>query len=133
VALLALLIPRHASVLAMTIFIAAELVYGWNIAVYNVNSITVRQLVTPPPLLARMNASYRMVLFGVAPLGMSLGGVLGGAVGLRTALVISLALMTSPLLWLLSPVIRRARMPDVPPAPDPHLAPGSQNATEGQS
>lgn len=131
--LLALLIPRHASVLTMIIFIAAELVYGWNIAVYNVNAITVRQLVTPPQLLARMNASYRMVLFGVAPLGMSLGGVLGGAVGLRPALVISLALMTSPLLWLLSPVIRRARMPDGPPSPDPHPAPGTQNVTEGQS
>lgn len=133
VALLALLIPRHASVTAMIIFIAAELVYGWNIAVYNVNSITVRQLVTPPRLLARMNASYRMVLFGVAPLGMSLGGVLGGAVGLRTALVISLSLMASPLLWLLSPVIRRARMPDGPPAADPRSAPGMQDVTEGQN
>jgi MFS family permease len=119
VALLALLIPRHASLPAVIIFVAAEMVYGWNIAVYNVNSITVRQLVTPPKVLARMNASYRMVLWGVAPLGMSLGGVLGGAVGLRTALVISLALMTSPLLWLASPVIRRARMP--------------QEVTEGQS
>jgi len=133
VALLALLIPRHASVPAMIIFVAAELVYGWNIAVYNVNSITVRQLVTPPQLLARMNASYRMVLFGVAPLGMSLGGVLGGAVGLRTALVISLVLMASPLLWLLSPVLRRAQMPEGPPAQDPHPSPGTPNVTEGQS
>jgi len=64
-------------------------------------------------VLARMNATYRMVLFGVAPIGMSLGGVLGGAVGLRTALVISLALMTSPMLWLFfSPVFRLKQMPD---------------------
>jgi predicted MFS family arabinose efflux permease len=133
VTLLALLIPRHASLPAMVIFVAAELVYGWNIAVYNVNSITLRQLVTPRQVLARMNASYRMVLWGVAPAGMSLGGVLGGAVGLRTALVISLALMASPLLWLVSPVIRRARMPDGPPVPDPHPSPLSQNVTEGQS
>jgi predicted MFS family arabinose efflux permease len=133
VALLALLIPRHASLLTMIIFVAAELVYGWNIAVYNVNSITVRQLATPRQVLARMNASYRMVLWGVAPVGMSLGGLLGGAVGLRTALVISLALMTSPLLWLLPPTIRRARMPDGPPAPEPRTAPLAQTATEGQS
>jgi MFS family permease len=115
VVLLALLIPRHASVAAVLVFAAAELVYGWNIAVYNVNSITLRQLVTPTQVLARMNAAYRMVLWGVAPLGMSLGGVLGGAVGLRTALVISLALMASPLLWLFSPVIRNAQMPAGPP------------------
>jgi predicted MFS family arabinose efflux permease len=133
VALLALLIPRHASLAAVIIFVAAELIYGWNVAVYNVNSITLRQLVTPRQLLARMNASYRMVLWGVAPVGMSLGGLLGGAVGLRSALVISLALMATPLLWLISPVIRLARMPDGPPAPDPPSAPSAQNVPEGQS
>lgn len=133
VTLLALLIPRHASLAAVIIFVAAELVYGWNIAVYNVNSITLRQLVTPRQVLARMNATYRMVLFGVAPLGMSLGGLLGSAVGLRSALVISLALMASPLLWLVPPVLRRARMPDGPPASDPPPAPPAQNVTEGQS
>jgi Na+/melibiose symporter-like transporter len=124
VVLLALLVPRHASVPTVLIFAAAELLYGWNIAVYNVNSITLRQLVTPKQVLARMNATYRMVLWGVAPVGMSLGGVLGGAVGLRTALVISLALMASPLLWLFSPVLRQAQMPAGPPDSGP--------ATEGQ-
>jgi predicted MFS family arabinose efflux permease len=133
VTLLALLIPRHASLPTVIIFVAAELVYGWNIAVYNVNSITVRQLVTPPKVLARMNASYRMVLWGVAPAGMSLGGLLGGAVGLRTALVVSLSLMAAPLLWLFSPVIRSARMPEGLPAPDPRRSSPVQNVTEGQS
>ncbi len=133
VALLVLLIPRHASLPTVIIFVAAEAIYGWNIAVYNVNSITVRQLVTPPKVLARMNASYRMVLWGVAPVGMSLGGLLGGAVGLRTGLAISLALMAAPLLWLFPPTIRLARMPDGPPVPDPRPAPPVQNVTEGQS
>jgi hypothetical protein len=48
---------------------------------------------------------------------MSLGGVLGGAVGLRSALLISLLLMTSPLLWLtFSPAFRLKEMPSGPPA-----------------
>ena len=34
---------------------------------FNVTAITMRQTVTPRRLLARMNATYRMVLFG-APL-----------------------------------------------------------------
>jgi hypothetical protein len=64
-----------------------------------------------------MNATYRMVLWGVAPIGMTLGGFLGGAVGLRTALVISLSLMASPLLWLFfSPAVRLTEMPAGPPA-----------------
>jgi predicted MFS family arabinose efflux permease len=116
VTLLALLIPRHAGPVAMVIFVAAQLVYGWNIAMLNVNSITLRQIVTPRRVLARMNATYRMVLWGAAPIGMTLGGFLGGAVGLRTALVISLTLMASPLAWLFfSPVFRLTQMPAGPP------------------
>src|SRR5487761_1674129 len=119
VTLLALLIPRHASPVAMIIFVAAQLVYGWNIAMFNVNSITLRQIVTPRRVLARMNASYRMVLFGAAPIGMSLGGFLGGAVGLRAALVISLSLMASPLAWVFfSPAFRLTQMPAGPPDPE---------------
>lgn len=114
-ALLLLLVPRHASVATIAIFVVAQFAYGWNVGVLNVNVITLRQVVTPRRVLARMNATYRMVLFGVAPIGMSLGGVLGSAVGLRTALLISLALMTSPLLWLFfSPAFRLKQMPSAP-------------------
>jgi len=118
-ALLLLLVPRqHASVATIAVFVVAQLAYGWSVGVLNVNVITLRQIVTPRRVLARMNATYRMVLFGVAPIGMSLGGVLGGTVGLRTALLISLALMTSPMLWLFfSPAFRLKEMPAGPPEP----------------
>jgi MFS family permease len=120
VTLLALLIPRHVSLAAMSIFVAAQLVYGFNVAMFNVNSITLRQIVTPRRVLARMNATYRMVLWGAAPIGMSLGGLLGGAVGLRTALVISLTLMATPVVWLFfSPAFRLTQMPAGPPDPEP--------------
>jgi MFS family permease len=110
--LLLLLVPRHAGPVTMIIFVAAQVVYGWNVGMFNVNTITLRQVVTPRRVLARMNAAYRMVLWGAAPIGMSLGGVLGGAVGLRPALVISLVLMTSPLLCLFfSPAFRLTEMP----------------------
>jgi predicted MFS family arabinose efflux permease len=118
-ALLLLLVPRHVSAATIAIFVVAQLAYGWNIGVLNVNGITLRQIVTPRRLLARMNATYRMVLFGVAPIGMSLGGLLGSVVGLRTALVISLTLMASPLLWLFfSPVFRLKQMPSAVPEPE---------------
>jgi MFS family permease len=121
--LLVLLVPRHAGPAAMAIFIAAQLAYGCNAGMLNVNSITLRQVVTPRRVLARMNAAYRMVLFGAAPVGMSLGGVLGGAIGLRTALAISLALMASPLPFLFfSPAFRLTEMPAGPPEPVPAAA-----------
>lgn len=130
--LLLLLVPRHASVATIAIFFAAQLGYGWNVGVLNVNTITLRQVVTPRRVLARMNATYRMVIFGVAPIGMSLGGVLASAAGLRSGLMISLTLMTSPLLWLFfSPVFRLKQMPAAPP--DPQSPPAMSTAKDGRN
>ncbi len=112
------LIPRGAGLLSMVILVAAHLVYGCSVAMFNVNAITLRQVVTPRRLLARMNATYRMLLFGSAPFGSITGGLLGSAVGLRSALVISLIAMSSPVLWIFfSPVFRLKEIPSGPPEP----------------
>jgi MFS family permease len=110
-----LLIPRNASLVAVTILIAAQFWYGCNVTLFNVNAITLRQVVTPKRLLARMNATYRMVLFGAAPFGAMAGGLLGHALGLRSAMVISVVAMSSPVLFLFfSPVYRLKEMPTGP-------------------
>ncbi len=112
---LLLLIPRGAGLGAMAILMGSQLVYGSNISYLNVNAITLRQVVTPRRLLARMNATYRMLLFGVPPVGAIIGGLLGSAVGLRTALVVALIAMLSPMLWIIfSPVFRLTEMPSAP-------------------
>jgi hypothetical protein len=116
---LILLIPRNASLLTIAVMVGAQFVYGINLTIDNVIVITVRQVVTPRRLLARMNATYRMLLFGIAPVGMLAGGVLGSVLGLRSALVVSVIAMTLPILWIFfSPVFRLTEMPDAPP-PDP--------------
>jgi MFS family permease len=126
---LVLLIPRDASLTSLAIMIGAEVVYGFSVLAFNVNTITLRQLVTPNRLLGRMNASYRLVLFGTGPLGAILGGLLGQAVGLRDALVIAAIALTSPIIWtLFSPVFRLKEMPTGPdevdalPGPRPEAA-----------
>lgn len=114
-ALLLLLVPGDASLRSMGILIAAQFVYGCSIAMSNVNAITLRQAVTPQHVLARMNATYRMLLYGSAPVGAIAGGLLGSAYGLRSALVISLLTMISPALWLIfSPVYRLREIPAGP-------------------
>ncbi len=115
-ALLFLLIPREASAGSMAILTAAQFVYGCSIAMSNVNAITLRQAVTPQHVLARMNATYRMLLFGSAPVGAIAGGLLGSALGLRSALLISLLTMISPALWLLFSPVYRLR--EIPAGPD---------------
>jgi MFS family permease len=112
---LLLLVPRHASVPTVIIMVAAQLGYGSSISAFNVNAITLRQVVTPTRLLARMNATYRMLIWGAPPVGAVAGGLLGSAVGLRAAVVISLIAMTSPILWIFfSPVFRLSEMPTGP-------------------
>jgi MFS family permease len=116
---LLMIIPRGAGLASMTILICCHFLYGGNMAMYNVAAITMRQTVTPRRVLARMNATYRMLLFGAPLFGALLGGLLGDALGLRPALVVSLIAMTSPAAWIaFSPVFRLREMPSGPP-PEP--------------
>jgi MFS family permease len=109
---LILLIPRHPSAGWVTLMVAAQLFYGLCLTIDNVIVITVRQVVTPKQVLARMNAAYRMLLFGVAPIGMLLGGVLGSVFGVWSALVIACVTMCLPIAWIFfSPVFRLSEMP----------------------
>jgi hypothetical protein len=79
-----------------------------------VNTITLRQAVTPTRLLARMNATYRMLLFGALPAGALAGGLLGTVAGLHTALVVAVIVLTAPILWVFfSPIFRLTEMPSV--------------------
>jgi MFS family permease len=112
---LLLLIPHHVSPVALVVLVVAQLIYGFSISMFNVNAITLRQVLTPMRLLARMNATYRLLIYGAAPVGATAGGLLGSAVGLRSALLISLIAMTAPVLWIFtSPVFRLRDMPTGP-------------------
>lgn len=109
---LLLLLPHSASPAAMTVFVAGWLGHGCGISIWNVNTITLRQAVTPTRLLARMNATYRMLLFGALPAGAMAGGLLGSAVGLHSALVVAVVVLTTPILWIFfSPIFRLTEMP----------------------
>jgi MFS family permease len=114
-----LVLPRGHSAAAIAVLVLVELLFGFNLLVFNVNTITVRQIVTPNRLLGRMNASYRMVLFGTGPIGAVLGGWLGSAIGLRHALIIAALALLTPMLWIFfSPIFRMTDMPTGPSADD---------------
>jgi MFS family permease len=81
---------------------AAFFISGIGLTLWNVVVVTLRQLVAPPHLLGRTNASYRLVSWGVQPLGSLLGGVLTAAIGLRPVFAIAAALQMLTLLGFLT-------------------------------
>ena len=61
---------------------------GFTIVVWNVVTVSLRQRITPPHLLGRMNASYRLLAWGSMPLGALIGGALAEWVGVRATFLI---------------------------------------------
>ena len=95
----------------------------------NVQTITVRQAVTPDALLGRMNASYRTITWGLVPIGALLGGFLGQWIGLRPTLLVAALGLTLGWLWVLcSPVARLRDLPTIPVEREP-----AELAIEGAS
>jgi MFS family permease len=90
--------PRHA---AIPLLALAQFVWSLGAVLYFVNGISLIQTITPDRLLGRVNASRRFAVWGVIPFGSLLGGALGTALGLRTAIWIGAtgaALSSIPLL-----------------------------------
>jgi MFS family permease len=109
------LIPRGSGPGWIALLCVIEFCYGCGVLVFRVNSITLLQTMTPNRLLGRMNASYRLIIFGIAPAGAVLVGMLGRAVGLHLTLVITVLVFMSPALWtLFSPIFRMQEMPSGP-------------------
>jgi MFS family permease len=66
---------------------------------YAITSVSLRQQVCPEHLLSRVNATMRVAIMGLFPLGAVLGGVLGNLVGPRLTLAVSGAvLLVAPVL-----------------------------------
>jgi MFS family permease len=108
------LAPRAA---ALPVLVGGQMLFGFGIALFNLQSLSLRQAITPPGLLGRVNAVVRLVGWGTVPVGAALGGWLGGVVGLREVLVgCGVASMLTSAVPLLSQVRRVRQTPETEPA-----------------
>jgi MFS family permease len=97
---------------AIPVIVVAEALWGLGAVVYVVNSVSLRQAVTPNVYQCRVAASLRFVSWGVSPLGFLVGGLLGEALRLRTTLLIAGYASSVSLAFLfLSPVWRTCVVP----------------------
>jgi predicted MFS family arabinose efflux permease len=91
---------------------AGWLIVMFKVGVDNVLGVSLRQRLTPDPLLGRMNATFRFMLTGAIAVGSATAGLIGGFAGLDVALwtgASCLALAFLPVF--LSPVRRRRDLP----------------------
>ncbi|MFJ8659795.1 hypothetical protein [Streptomyces sp. NPDC093795] len=79
---------------------------GWTaFMTFKITSVALRQRLCPEPLLGRMTATFRFVVWGSMPLGALAGALLGQRFGARTALWVgALGELLAVLPLLLSPL-----------------------------
>jgi MFS family permease len=58
-------------------------VNGYSVSMWNVVTISLRQQIVPAELFGRVNSVYRMIGWGLLPVGAITGGFVAGAFGLR--------------------------------------------------
>lgn len=84
------------------------------LGIANVVIVSLRQSTTPPAMMSRMTACFRMLLFGGGALGGLSAGLLCGMVGDHSALVFAAVFSAAVVVALaLSPVSRLREMPGV--------------------
>jgi MFS family permease len=72
------------------IVVAALLaVQGFSVALWNIVTVSLRQRVVPGHLLGRVNSVYRMLGWGLMPLGALAGGFVAHAAGLRAPYIVA--------------------------------------------
>lgn len=98
--------PTFAIVILLAL--AAPL-FGFGLTTFNVGQVSLRQAITPDRFQGRMNATMRVMLTGVVPIGALIGGALGETIGLRPTLFIGAAGELLAVGWLLFSPVRALR------------------------
>ncbi|MFI9162348.1 MFS transporter [Kitasatospora aureofaciens] len=97
----------------------------------NVLGVSLRQRMTPDPLLGRMNATFRFLLFGALAVGSAISGLLGELIGPHATLWLGGAVLATAFLPVyLSPLRTRRRLPGAPAVTPPGVLPGAPPAVD---
>jgi len=94
--------------------VAAFVITGIAAGMFDVAQLTLRQLLTPDRLQARMNATMRTLFWGPRPLGFLLGGFAGSLFGLVPTIVLGGIICTFSTVFWVTPRIVSLRV-----APEP--------------
>ena len=92
---------------------AALFISSFGVPIYNINMVSLRQIITPNALQGRMNATMRTIVWGTIPLGAFLGGILATNIGLVPTLIVGALIGGSSVLWIiLGPIVSLKKCPE---------------------
>ncbi|MFJ3955277.1 MFS transporter [Streptomyces libani] len=120
----ALLIPLTSPGAGTLLYVAGGFGVSAGVVAGNILKVSFQQSYCPPPLLGRLVASSSFLNYGTLPLGALLGGALGSALGVRTAMWIMTAGVPLAALILLFSPVRTVRELPVRPAEGERGEPG---------
>ncbi|MDG6933135.1 MAG: MFS transporter [Nitrososphaerota archaeon] len=99
--------------LSLLIIGLALFVSNVGIPIYNINQVSLRQIITPDRLQGRMNATMRTIVWGTIPAGSLIGGILTTLIGIIPTLLAGAIVGGGSILWiLLGPIIRLRKQPE---------------------
>jgi len=106
--------PEMPMPLILALLFGSEFGAGLGVMILDINVGAIITARTPDRIRARAGGAFRFINYGVRPIGALLGGVLGTALGVREAILVTTILATGGVLFLLgSPVLRLRELPDV--------------------
>jgi MFS family permease len=92
---------------------AAMFVGYFGIPIYNINQVSLRQIITPNRLQGRMNATMRTIVWGTIPVGSLLGGIFCESLGITPSLVVGVIISGGSTLWIvLGPIFKLKKHPE---------------------
>ena len=109
---------------ALPLVIFAEFAQWLVLLIADVNTVTIRQAITPDRLQGRVNATWKFIVSGLVPIGGLMGGLIGEWYGVQTTLVIGILGMLAAAAWVWASPVRSMTVIPSEPAdmPDPAVA-----------
>jgi MFS family permease len=116
----AVLVPS----VALPLVVFAEFAQWLVLLIADVNTVTIRQAITPDRLQGRVNATWKFIVSGLVPIGGLMGGLIGEWYGVQTTLVIGILGMLAAAAWVWASPVRSMTVIPSEPAdmPDPAVA-----------
>ena len=105
--------------IVLPLLFLSEFGSGLGVMILDINAGAMLQARTPDRIRGRSGGAFRFINMGIRPIGATVGGLLGGTLGVReTLFVVSVAQLLGALFLVGSPILRLRAMPEPATLPD---------------